>query len=1165
MTAPPLAPYKGLRMFEDSELDVPFYFGRERERGLVEANLMASRLTVLYGETGVGKSSLLRAGVAHHLRETAVRSMAERGDPELAVVVFDSWRDDPVGALRRACTDEVTRALGGRTEPADDGRPLAETLRVWQQLLGGDLYIVLDQVEEYFLYHHDEDGPGDFAAELAAVVTSADLRVNFLLAIREDAVAKLDAFKPRIPNVLGNYLRLEHLDRDAGRAAIVGPVTRYNELMGADERVELEPELVDAVLDQVVTGRVLVRHGGRGTVGGEERADRVETPYLQLVMQRLWDEERSAGSRALRLGTLLRLGGAEQIVGDHVSRALAALTSGQQDLAATIFDYLVTPSGTKIAHEVSDLERYAGAPHPSVVSVLHTLSDDRIVRAIANGNGHAARYEIFHDVLAEPVLAWKATHDSERALERQRAEAETRHRRMVRIVVLGAIALAVMAGITILAITQRTQARSQANIARARELAAVAVSQLQVDPQRSLDLAVQSARRKPTSEIEDVLRQALIAARERAVLPSGGKVRAASFSPDGRLVLTASDDGTARIWRRDGTPVRTLRQRGPVTAARFSPDGRFVLTTSADGTARLWRAADGGIVASLRHGGPVTGGAFSADGRTAVTTSADGTARVWDVPTGRPVAILRHPGAVLAASFSADGRSLVTVASDRDGSNRRARVFALPTGRLLHELAARGVDTASFSPDARLIVTGGIDHKAALWAAASGRLVHVLGKHLGAVTDAEFGPGGRLVATASTDGATRVWDVRTGARVAQMLGHSMGVKSVSFSPDGVYLITTSSDGTARVWEAATGRPQFVLRGHTATQAVVDASFSPDGQAVVTAGDDGTARVWDPGTAPELRLVAAIGRPLRAAVFGPDGRSLLVAGDDGTARILVDGRVVRTLRHPAPVTSAIFSRDGRLVVTADAQRTVRVWRAGDGALVRTVGGLTAGPLASSEDGRLLAAPTADGRIRIFDATTFSVVREFRRGKPFVSASFGPDGQMIVTAGTDGDARIWDVPTGKLLRVFAGHRAALTDAEFSADGTLVVTSSRDHLARVWQVATGASTVVRGHFGPVFAASLSPDNRFVVTAGPTTAGLWLAASGRWIAYLHGHTGPLTSATFSSDGQRILTSSRDGTVREYGCDLCGGVNALVAVAEARLGALGRPLSDAARRRYVP
>jgi WD40 repeat protein len=143
--------------------------------------------------------------------------------------------------------------------------------------------------------------------------------------------------------------------------------------------------------------------------------------------------------------------------------------------------------------------------------------------------------------------------------------------------------------------------------------------------------------------------------------------------------------------------------------------------------------------------------------------------------------------------------------------------------------------------------------------------------------------------------------------------------------------------------------------------------------------------------------------------------------------------------------------------------------------------------------------------------------------------------------------------------------LTDVEFSADGSRIVTSSRDRDARVWDVDTGASTLLRGHFGPVFGAAFSPDGRLVVTAGPTTAGLWQAKDGKLISYLRGHDEPLTSASFSPDGRRILTSSRDGTVRTYMCEVCGGLESLAAVAELRLDALARPLSAAGRVQYVP
>src|SRR5262249_21756680 len=181
---------------------------------------------------------------------------------------------------------------------------------------------------------------GTFADEFPDVVGSPELRVNFLLAIREDALAKVDVFRRRIPGVLDNYLRLDHLDRDAARDAVVEPIAAYNRLIGEADAVSIEPALVDAVLEQVVTGRVDVGVAGRGSIDSDGGTERIETPYLQLVMRRIWDAEREAGSSVLRLETLSRLGGSEQIVGDHVELALAGLTEGEKDVAARLFDHL---------------------------------------------------------------------------------------------------------------------------------------------------------------------------------------------------------------------------------------------------------------------------------------------------------------------------------------------------------------------------------------------------------------------------------------------------------------------------------------------------------------------------------------------------------------------------------------------------------------------------------------------------------------------------------------------------------------------------------------------------------------------------------------------------------------------------------------------------------
>ena len=160
--------------------------------------------------------------------------------------------------------------------------------------------------------------------------------------------------------------------------------------------------------------------------GANGRAARVEAPYLQLVMQRLWEVERSSGSDTLRAATLESLGGAGQVVADHLERAVEALTPEQRDIAASLFDHLVTPSGTKIAHETSDLAQFAHSTEEDVRGVLGVLADHRILR-----RDEAGRWEIFHDVLAGAVLGLEEP-SRRRARGRARAcaRARRRHRRL---------------------------------------------------------------------------------------------------------------------------------------------------------------------------------------------------------------------------------------------------------------------------------------------------------------------------------------------------------------------------------------------------------------------------------------------------------------------------------------------------------------------------------------------------------------------------------------------------------------------------------------------------------------------------------------------------------------------------------------------------------------
>ena len=391
------SPYQGLIPYEAD--DALFFFGREKETRLIAANLFAAPLTLLYGASGVGKSSILRAGVINHLRAR----------DDVLVVEFHTWQTEPLGDLQAAIAEAVASANGQGVPPADS-TSLAEYLAACAARLDRRLMVILDQFEEYFLYHPQDDA---FAQEFPTAVMQADAPVSFLIAIREDALAKLDRFEGRIPILFDNYLRIEHLDRKAARAAIAEPIKQYNRLHAQDaEQISIEPKLVEAVLEQVETGQVILGEAGRGVVKGQAIEAQIETPYLQLVMTRLWDEEMRAGSHILRLETMDRLGGAERIVRTHLDAVMSTLLPDEQEIAASVFHYLVTPSGTKIAHTVSDLAEYAQLPQMQLSPVLEKLcrGDVRILRPVAPPPDQPTklRYEIFHDVLAPAILDWRA-------------------------------------------------------------------------------------------------------------------------------------------------------------------------------------------------------------------------------------------------------------------------------------------------------------------------------------------------------------------------------------------------------------------------------------------------------------------------------------------------------------------------------------------------------------------------------------------------------------------------------------------------------------------------------------------------------------------------------------------------------------------------------------
>ena len=638
----------------------------------------------------------------------------------------------------------------------------------------------------------------------------------------------------------------------------------------------------------------------------------------------------------------------------------------------------------------------------------------------------------------------------------------------------------------------------------------------------------------PEAEFE--LNGALRDLRERIVLGHDKAVLSAAFSPDGKRIVTAFQDKTARVWdSATGQPIgEPLKGHDSIVySAAFSPDGKRIVTASYDKTARIWDAATCRPIGEPLRGneGAVWSAAFSRDGKRIVTASQDTTARVWDAENGKPIGepLEGHKDAVMSAAFSPDGKRIVT--ASKDGT---ARVWDADSGKPIGEplKGHKGaVWSAAFSPDGKRVVTASLDGTALVWDAETGKPIgEPLKGHESAVMSAAFSPGGTRIVTASVDQTARIWDAESGKPIGDPLkGHWDTVRSAAFSPDGKRILTASLDGTARVWDAETGKPiSEPLRGHEDT--VWSAAFSRDGKRIVTASKDGTARVWDAENG------KPIGEPLEghkdavmSAAFSPDGKRIVTASKDGTARVwdADSGKPIgEPLKgHKGAVWSAAFSPDGKRVVTASLDGTALVWDAESG---KPIGD----PLRGHEGGVL-------------------------------SAAFSRDGTRIVTASWDITARIWDAASGKPIgEPLKGHWDFVASAAFSPDGKRIVTASYDKTARIWDTATGQpiGEPLIGHNGYVTSAAFSPDGKRIVTASwDKTARLWDAESGKLVSEpLKGHDGAVLSAAFDHDGKRILTASEDRTARVW--DVLPNTQALVSAAKA---AVPRCLTQARRKAF--
>ena len=641
--------------------------------------------------------------------------------------------------------------------------------------------------------------------------------------------------------------------------------------------------------------------------------------------------------------------------------------------------------------------------------------------------------------------------------------------------------------------------------------------------------------------IERVIRHDLAAwgrsvHRLRDCLEHSAAVRVVAWSPTGRCVATASDDGQVRLHDpATGAPIGApMQHQGRVSALAFSPDGTALASAGDDRTARLWNATSTlPLGAPLAHLGSVTCLAFTPDGKTLVTGSTDGTVRRWDVATARPAGPPLETGKpVRAVALSRDG---ATIASG--GDHGTLLLWDARTGQVRHRIEGlkAAVGCLAISPDGAWLAAHD-DNLVKLWRIASGLLVatSIQQSHTEGVLALAFSPDGRKLASGSRDTSCRIWCVPGLVRLGPRLEQHGHVWAVAFSPDGTRLASAADDNTVQLWDAATNAKVGDPLPHPAP--VHALAFSGDGRSLLTGCDDGAGRLWELGRDASASRPLKHGSVVRTVAARPDGKALATVTDDGQLWLwdAVTTRLIarRECHKPGSQRKVLFDCTGRVLLTCASDATVGLW---DGTTLAPMAPpivmrIWARCLAVSPDGATFAAGDQSGQFGVYDLRTGRPVAPLvQLSASVVALAYSPDGTRLVATLANGEGRIWDVTRMEPVGVPLRHTLSIHTAVFSPDGTRIATGSYDKTARLWDGRTGLPIgAPMQHRGYVWDAEFSPDGTRLLTASfDTTAQFWNARTGLATGEPMQDSDMLRGALFNDDASVVLTFGRSGVAR--------------------------------------
>ena len=1136
--APPLDestnPYRGLQPYEPEHSEL--FFGRENAiADLVEQVKQTGELplTVVVGASGCGKSSLVKAGLIPRLQQE-----------QWQVIEPMSPGRTPFKSLARAILPETANQeqIDGFSHKLRQA-PSSLMEQVNSSKASGKVLLAIDQLEELVTLCSSEQRK-QFLDWLKRLLATNSEQLHIIMTVRSD-------FEPQFAEAVWQ--------KSQWMAArfMVSPMT-LDELRDVIEKPASEkvlffepPELVDRLIDDVVQmpGALPL----------------LSFTLSELYLKYL---ERRSDNRAMTRDDYEQLGGVIGALTQRATEVYQSLVNQDSAYEQTIRHVMlrmVAMSGGELTRRrVAEVElEYPEPEDQRVKQVVQRFVNARLLVRGTNSEGQPY-VEPAHDALVlgwEKLLEWKQEEEEDLILQRRltpaalewkdeqsskflwnanprldllkqvsksednwfnQTEAEFVQRsvrkRRKNIATRWGIAVAVMlglGGLTVAAlIGQRDTLIGQIRTARQ-----ASEANLPSNPVNGLIYSVRAGQslkhrllqlfqpdQTLNNQVRGTLQQSVYQVKEyNRFKTHSGRVNSVSFSPDGTLIATASADGTAIVWDKQGNQqARLSHSHEEVISVSFSPDGNLIATACADGTAKLWnlqgdRVGDG----EFKHSKGLTYVSFSPNGNLLATASYDDTAKLWNLQ-GKQLASFEHPESdwVTSISFSPDGNLLAT--ASRDG----VKLWNLQGKEQDSFQDSDWVTSVSFSPDGNRLATASSDGTVKLWNLQGKEQASF--KHSHGITSISFSPDGNRLATASQDATAMLWDLQGNQQAS--FRHSSWLSDVSFSPDGKLLATASHDRTAKLWYTS-GEPHPTFEP---IKDIMSVSFSPTGELVATISDQGTVQLWDSQGNQHLAFTPVEG--INSVSFSPTGEQLATVSDNGKAQLWdLQGNQQAILENSDAIISINFSPDGKLIATVSDNNTAQLW---DVQGNHHDSFFEVNTIYFSPDSQLLATVYAHNQIiKLWDLqgdqqAVFENV---------LSISFSPTGKLLATVSGDNDVQLWD-RQGNRQDSFESS-GSIESVHFSPDGKLLAMVSDDGVAQLRDLRGNLKATFKS--SQMTSVSFSPDGRYLATGEwwNGMAKVW-DLQGNQVAQFQDSV-PVTNVSFSPDGHYLVTAYFDSTTK--------------------------------------